>query len=84
MRSRPGSEVATWSTFVGQKRRRDIGDSVGGRDMDFGVATWKSYCGQERGRDMNLMSRNGLASRRSRPRNDVATWVGLFEVATWT
>ena len=35
MRSRPGSEVATWSALVGQKRRRDMGGSVGGHDMDF-------------------------------------------------
>ena len=28
MRSRPGSEVATWSALVGMKRCRDMGGSV--------------------------------------------------------
>ena len=91
-RSRHGIEVATWSALVGQKRRRDMGGSLGGRDMDFGVATWKSHCGQERGRDMKSMPRHGLGSRRSRPGNDFATWLRLDKkgrsrhgvgVATW-
>ena len=48
-RSRHGIEVATWSALVGQKRRRDLGDSMGGRDLELTsrpgllgieVATW--------------------------------------------
>ena len=51
-----------------------MGNSMGGRDLEFGVATWKSHCGQKRcrdmgdsvgGRDMDLMSRHRLVSRRS-------------------
>ena len=53
-----------------------MGGSVGGRDLDFGVATWKSHCGQERSRDMKSMSQHRLVSRRSRPRNEVTTWLG--------
>ena len=75
MRSRPGSEVATWSALVEQKRRRDMdmmsrhGWQCGrSRHGFFGVATWKAHCGQKRCRDMNLMSRHRVASRR------VATW----------
>ena len=41
-----------------------MSDSVGGRDLDFGVATSKSHCGQKRGRGMKLMSRHRVASRR--------------------
>ena len=70
-----------------------MGGSVEGRDLDFGVATWKSLCGQERSRDMKSMSRHRLVSRRSRPRNEVATWLLVIrlekrsrhgiDVATW-
>ena len=73
MRSRQGSGVATWSALVGRKRRRDMDDSVGGRDMDLGVATWKAHCGQKRCRDMKLMSRHRLVFRRSRHETDVVT-----------
>ena len=52
-----------------------MGGSVGDHDLDFGVATWKSHCGQERSRDMKSMSRHRLVSRRSRPRNEIATWL---------
>ena len=61
--------------------------------MGFGVATWKSHYGQERSRDMKSMSRHRLVSRRSRPRNKVATWLVVvklerrsrhgIDVATW-
>ena len=50
MRSRPGSEVATWSTLVEQKRRRD---------MDMMSRHGFFWC-----RDMNLMSRHRVASMR--------------------
>ena len=70
-----------------------MGGSVGGRDLDFGVATWKSHCGQERSRDMKSMSGHRLVSGRSRPRNEVATWLVVvrlerrsrhgIDVATW-
>ena len=81
-------EVATW------KRCRNIGEAPGGRDLAWelgkrnGVATpfggrdleWPERCP-----DTNFMSRHGLAFRRSRPGNDVATWHGAGqgrEVAT--
>ena len=70
-----------------------MGGSVGGRDLDFGVATWKSHCGQKRCRDMKLMSRHRVVSRRSRPRNEVTTWLVVvrlerrsrhgIDIATW-
>ena len=46
-----------------------------GGDLDFGIATWKFHYGQKRGHDMKLMSRHRLVSWRSRPRNEVATWL---------
>ena len=65
-----------------------MGNSVGGRDLEFGVATWKSHCGRNEvatwircrnmsdrvgGRDMDLMSRHERQCGRSRHRFDVAT-----------
>ena len=52
----------------GQRCGRRIGVATppGGRDLE-----WLEWC-----RDTKLMSRHGLASRRSRPGNDVATWLG--------
>ena len=55
--------------------RNDVATPFGGHDL-----VWPERC-----RDTNLMSRHGLASRRSRPGNDVATWPGVGqgrEVAT--
>ena len=63
------NKVATW------KRRHDIGKApgetvsrpwLGGHDLE-----WTERC-----RDTNLISLHGLASRRLRPGNDVATWHG--------
>ena len=52
-----------------------MGGSVEGGDLDFGIAAWKFNYGHKRGRGMKLMSRHRLVSRRSRPRNEVATWL---------
>ena len=68
-RSRPGSEVATWSALVGQKWRRDLQRSRLGSE----VATWSALVRQKRRRDMDLMSRHGRQCGRSRHGNDVAT-----------
>ena len=50
----------------GQRCGQRIGVATppGGRDLE-----WFEWC-----RDTKLMSRHGLASRRSQPGNDVATW----------
>ena len=56
-------------------QRISVATPPGGRDLE-----WLEWC-----RDTKLMSRHGLASRRSRPGNDVATWPGAGqgkEVAT--
>ena len=45
-------------------RRNGVATPFGGLDLE-----WPERC-----RDTNLMSRHGLASRRSRPGNDVVTW----------
>ena len=52
----------------GQRCGQRIGVATppGGCDLE-----WLEWC-----RDTKLMSRHGLASRRSRPGNDVATWPG--------
>ena len=67
-RSRPGSEVATWSALVGQKRRRDMGGSVGGHDMETMSRHRRSF---RRSRPGKRTSRPGLGTEQEKRCRDM-------------